>query len=433
MKKDDILKKQKEFLFPCTLHYYSEPLPFERGKGQYLWDTEGKKYLDFFGGIVTISVGHCNDAVVERIVEQVRKLQHTSTLFPHANLVTLAETMARITPGDLDKSFFTNSGTEANETAIEVARAHTGNFAVIALRHAYSGRSNLAATLTGQYTWKKNQIPAPGIVHAHNAYCYRCPFDNTYPSCNLMCATDMKELIETATSGAVAAFIAEPIQGIGGFITPPKEYFEITSKIVRDYGGLLISDEVQTGFGRTGKKWFGMEHYNVQPDIMTFAKGMANGVPIGATITRTTVADSLRGLTISTFGGNPVTAAAANAVIEYIEKEQLVDHAAVVGSYLRQQLLELQDKYPLIGDVRGMGLMWALELVKDRKTKEPAPEETSRVMEQAKNRGLIVGKGGLYGNVLRISPPLTISKADVDAAVRLLDQAFSQVGHPVSG
>lgn len=427
MKKAEILKKQNEFLFPCTITYYSEPLPLERGKGQYLWDTEGKKYLDFFGSIVSISVGHCNDAVVDKIIEQVRKLQHTSTLFPHENLVMLAEKMAHITPGDLSRSFFTNSGTEANETAVEAARAYTGNYPVIALRHSYSGRSNLAIAMTGHAAWKKNHLPSPGIVHAHNAYCYRCPFDKSYPSCNLICATDMKEMIETATSGEVAAFLAEPIQGVGGVITPPREYFEITSKIVRDHGGLFISDEVQTGFGRTGRKWFGIEHYNVQPDIMTFAKGMANGVPIGATITRASVAESLRGLTISTFGGNPVTAAAANAVIDYIEKERLVDNAALTGAYLQEQLLELQNRHSLIGDVRGMGLMWGLELVRDRKTKEPARQETAQVMERAKDNGLIIGKGGMHGNVVRISPPLTISKADVDEAARMLERAFLQV------
>ena len=428
MKKAEILRKHREFLFPCTMHYYSEPLPLERGKGQYLWDTEGKKYLDFFGSIVTINVGHCNDEIVEKIVDQTRKLQHTSTLFPHENLVTLAEKMARITPGNLKQSFFTNSGTEANETAVDAARAYTGNFHVVALRHSYSGRSSLAAGLTGQSPWKKHQAPVAGIVHAHNAYCYRCPFGRTYPSCDLICATDMKELIETTTSGSVAAFIAEPIQGVGGFITPPKEYFEITSRIVRDYGGVFIADEVQTGFGRTGGKWFGIEQYGVQPDLMTFAKGMANGFPIGATIARAEIAESLRGLTLSTFGGNPVAAAAANAVIDYIERERLVDNAAVVGDYLRQRLLELQENHLLIGDVRGMGLMWGIELVKDRRTKEPAPQETARIMEQAKDNGLIIGKGGLYGNVLRISPPLTISRADVDEAARLLNKTFSEVG-----
>jgi 4-aminobutyrate aminotransferase-like enzyme len=264
-------------------------------------------------------------------------------------------------------------------------------------------------------------------VHAHNAYCYRCPFEKTYPDCNLICARDIEEMIRTATSGQLAAFIAEPIQGVGGFVTPPKEYFPIVAEIIRRYGGVFISDEVQTGFGRTGGKWFGIEHWGVEPDIITTAKGMANGTPIGATIATPEIADSLKGLTISTFGGNPVTARAAKATIDFLESEKLLENAQVVGEYLKDRLKELQEKFPLIGDVRGMGLMQGVELVRNRKTKEPAVEETKRLMDQAKDNGLIIGKGGLYGNVIRISPALTCTRTDVDIALRLLERSFSQL------
>ena len=426
-RKDQILDKQKQYLFPSIITYYSEPLVLERGKGLHLYDIEGRDYLDFFGGILTVIAGHCNDKITDALVEQVRTLQHVSTLFPNVPQVELAEKLASIAPGRLQKSFFTNSGTEANETAIKIARAYTGRQEVVALRHSYSGRSALAMSLTANYAWRAGDPGNAGIVHAHNAYCYRCPFEKTYPACDLICARDIEELIRTATSGQLAAFIAEPIQGVGGFITPPKEYFPIVVEIIRKYGGVFISDEVQTGFGRTGGKWFGIEHWGIDPDVITAAKGMANGSPIGATIATPEVADSLKSLTISTFGGNPVSARAAKATIDFIESEGLIENARVVGKYLRERLNELQDKYSLIGDVRGMGLMQGLELVKDRKTKQPAVDEMKRLMERAKDNGLILGKGGLYGNVIRISPALTCSHGDVDDAIRLLDRSFSQL------
>jgi 4-aminobutyrate aminotransferase-like enzyme len=374
-----------------------------------------------------VIAGHCNDAITDALVDQARRLQHVSTLFPTEAQVDLAEKLARITPGRLQKSFFTNSGTEANETAILMARAYTGRHEVVALRHGYSGRSALAMSLTGNFSWRVGGPGVPGVLHAHNAYCYRCPFEKTYPDCNLVCARDIEEMIRTASSGALAAFIAEPIQGVGGFITPPPEYFSLVAGIVRKYGGVFISDEVQTGFGRTGGKWFGIEHWGVEPDMITAAKGMANGAPVGATVATPEIADSLKGLTISTFGGNPVTTRTAKATIDFIESENLLDNARVVGRYLRDRLEELQEKHPIIGDVRGMGLMQGVELVRDRKTKEPAVEEMKRLMDSTKDNGLIVGKGGLYGNVIRISPALVCTRSDVDAAVTVLDRCLGSV------
>lgn len=424
---EEVLRKHKEYLWPAITNYYQNPLVADRGQMQYLWDLEGRKYLDFFGGILTVSVGHANPKITGKIKAQVDRLQHTSTLYPNEAIVALAEKLAQITPGKLQKSFFTNSGTEANEAAILLARMATGSYDIVALRHAYSGSSQLAKAVTGQAPWRRAAVISVGIAHAINPYCYRCPLGLKYPDCGVACANDVENLIQTGTSGSIAAFIAEPIQGVGGFITPPPEYFKIVFKIVKKYGGLFIADEVQTGFGRTGKKWFGIEQWEVTPDIITCAKGMANGAPVGATITTSELAGSFIGLTISTFGGNPVTAVAARATIEVIEEEKLLENSHTVGTYLRGKLDALKEKYPVIGDVRGMGLMQALELVKDRETKEPAPEATVQLMERARDNGLLIGKGGLYSNVIRLSPPLNIAKADVDEAIRLLDKSLAEV------
>ncbi len=417
--------KYKKYVFPSVSAYYKEPLTMVRGQGKFLWDDQGRQYLDFFGGILTISVGHCHPEVTRRVTEQVGTLVHTSTIYHLQPQADLAERLAQLTPGNLQKTFFTNSGTEANETAVLLAKLYTDRQEIVALRHGYSGRSMLAISLTGHASWRSGGTHILGIKHAHNPYCYRCAMGLTYPGCELRCATDLEELIRTETSGQVAAFIAEPIQGVGGFVTPPKEYFQIAIPIVRKYGGVFICDEVQTGWGRTGGKMFGIEHYGVEPDIMTFAKGLANGAPIGATIARPEIADSWKGSTISTFGGNPVTMTAALATLDVIEKEDIPHNAEVVGAHLRQGLLALQEKYPCIGDVRGMGLMIGVELVHAHK--QPAADLVPRVFEKTRELGLLIGRGGLYGNVIRITPPMNITKADADVALAALDRAFASL------
>jgi 4-aminobutyrate aminotransferase-like enzyme len=433
MSREDIILADQQFLFPAVFHYYREPLVVVRARDQYVWDARGHQYLDFFGGIVTISVGHCNERVTRKVHEQLDTLQHVSTVFPTAPQAALARKLASITPaGQLNRSFFTNSGSEANEMAILTARCYTGSEEIVALRHSYHGRSSLTMGLTGQSSWRLAGAAQAGVTHAHNAYCYRCPFGLSYPNCELRCARDVEELIRTTTSGRIAAFVAEPIQGIGGFITPPPEYFSIVAGIVRRHGGIFISDEVQSGLGRTGGKWFGIEHYGVVPDIITGAKGLANGLPIGATIARPEVAAGLKGLTLSTFGGNPISATAAKAVLDFIEEENLLANAAETGAWLRGRLDELRDKYPLIGDVRGMGLMQAIELVRDRQTKEPATAETAHLMEATRDSGLLVGKSGLDGNVIRVSPPLNVTRADVDQFTRLLDASLERVSAGLS-
>jgi 4-aminobutyrate aminotransferase-like enzyme len=425
MTKEEILLAQSEHLFPCVFHYYQQPLVISHARNQYVWDVDGNQYLDFFGGIVTVSVGHCNEDVNRKVHKQMDRLQHVSTVFVNAPQAELAKKLAQITPGGkLTKSFFTNSGTEANEAAILAARCYTGSTEIVALRYAYHGRSSLAMGLTAQSNWRLGPVTQAGIVHAVNAYCYRCPYGLTYPSCEVRCAQDVGEAIRTSTSGQIAGFIAEPIQGVAGFVTPPKEYFPIVAQTVKKHGGVFISDEVQTGWGRTGGKWFGIEQWGVQPDIITSAKGLANGAPIGLTIARPEIADSVRGASISTFGGNPIATTAAKAVIDFIEDHKLSINAAEVGAHFRDKLLELQAKHPVIGDVRGMGLLQAIELVEDPLSKTPAVAETLAVMEAARENGILLGKGGLHGNILRFSPPLNISKSDVDEFTRLLDASL---------
>ncbi len=420
----------KEYLFPCVATYYKKPLTMVRGKGMHLTDAEGNEYLDFFGGILTVSVGHCNEAVNQAILEQNQILQHASTLYINEPQAKLAERLAKLTPGPLSKSFFTSSGTEANETAVMFARHATGRSDIVALRHAYSGRSEVTMNITAHASWRAMPSSVPYIKHAHNPYCYRCGLGLSYPSCDLRCARDIEELIQTTTTGEIAAFMAEPIQGVGGFITPPKEYFQEVLAIVRKYGGLFICDEVQTGWGRTGGKWFGIEHWGVQPDIMTFAKGLANGLPIGATIATPAVADSFRGLSIATFGGNPVSTRGALAVIDFIESNDLAGNAKVQGSRLRDGLEALKLKYPVIGDVRGMGLMQALEVIDPASPggKAPDPNRVLRIFEETRGLGLLIGKGGLYGNVIRLTPPLIVSAREVDDALEVLDKAFAAAG-----
>jgi 4-aminobutyrate aminotransferase-like enzyme len=427
MSNQETTSKHKDYLWKCATNYYTEPIALERGEGMYVWDEDGRKYLDCFGGVLVTSVGHANSHVNEAIMDQLQKIAHTSTLYASGPQVELAAKLAEITPGKLEKSYFTNSGTEADETAVIAAKLYTGRQEIISLRYSYSGRSMSALSAVGQSSWRVLPAQVPGYVQAVAPYCYRCPLKLTYPECEVACAKDIKELIETSTTGQVAAFIAEPIIGAGGFIVPPKEYFKEAVAIVRHYGGVFIADEVQTGWGRTGDKWFGIEHWDVEPDIMTCAKGMANGSPIGATIARQEIADAYPSLSFSTFGGNPVTMRAALATIEVIERENLAHNAKVTGDYLHEKLMGLQERYDAIGDVRGLGLMQGIEFIKDRKTKEPDAQTVGRVFDETKKRGVLLGKGGLYGNVIRIGPPLIATKDHVDELVTALEAGLEAV------
>ncbi|MGD0676729.1 MAG: aspartate aminotransferase family protein [Polyangiaceae bacterium] len=422
----DVSARYRESLFPSTATYYENPIALESGKGIYLYDFDGKEYLDFFGGILTVSVGHASDRVNAAVRAQLERLGHVSTLYPNLPIVELAERLIRLSPGKLEKAFFCTSGTEANETAVALAQAATGRQEIVALRHGYSGRSMLAQSLVGSSKYRAVTTQVAGIKHAHAPYCYRCPFGLHYPSCDLRCAQDIEDLIRTTTIGEIAGIILEPILGVGGFITPPPGWFALTLEIVRKYGGIFICDEVQTGFGRTGALW-GIDHEQVAPDVVTAAKGIANGFPISVVLTTTAIASAWKAGNISTFGGNPISCAAANATIEIIEHEGLVNNARVLGTALRDGLDLLKAKHSIIGDVRGRGLMQGVEIVRDERSGDRTPnvEGTLRMFEETKARGLLIGRGGLHGNVLRIAPPLVVSRGDVEHALAILDQSFA--------
>ena len=425
----DVVRQYEKYIFPQVKSLHTEPMVVTEGRGGRVKDLEQRTYLDFFGGILTVSLGHANAEVNRAVIAQVQRLSHISTLYPTLPMGELAERLARITPGALQKCFFTASGSEADEAAVMMAQSFTGNTEIIALRHGYSGRTQLAQGLTGSAAWRASGDRASVVRHALAPYCYRCPLKLTYPKCGVACARDVEELIQTTTSGRVAGMLAEPIQGVGGFITPPQEYFAIVAEIVRKYGGVFIADEVQTGFGRTGRMW-GIEHHGVEPDMMTMAKGIANGLPLGALVATAPVADSLDKSTISTFGGNPVSCAAANTVVDIVERDNLADHAGRQGERLRDGLLRIQRRFPArVGDVRGRGLMQAIELVTDETAgnRTPAPDLTQALLDAARTRGLLVGRGGTYGNVIRISPPLNVSAAEVDEALTILEQAMAAV------
>jgi alanine-glyoxylate transaminase/(R)-3-amino-2-methylpropionate-pyruvate transaminase len=428
--KAEVIALRKQYLSPGLITYYQEPLLVVEGKMQYLWDEAGKQYLDAFAGIVTVSVGHCHPVVVEKVRAQVGRLQHATTIYLHPTIALLGKKLADKMPAGsgLSQSYFTNSGSEANEVAVLSAREFTGNTEVIAVRNGYHGGTSLPMSLTAHGTWKFKSNPTLNVKHATPGYCYRCPYGLEYPSCDVRCARDVADLIRHETSGAVACFIGEPIQGVGGTVTPPREYFGIVYDIVRKAGGLCIADEVQTAFGRTGEHYWGFQNWGVTPDLVTMAKGLGNGVPIGAVVTRPEIAAMMKNrVHFNTFGGNPVSVTQGLATLDVIDAEGIQANAKAVGGHLKGRLIELQERHALIGEVRGMGLMLGVELVRDRGTKEPAGPEASRVLELCKDRGLLLGKGGLYGNTLRIKPPMCLTKTDADFLADCLDEVLELV------
>lgn len=423
----EIFQGQQDFLFPCVGHLYKEPVVMVKGEGMKVWDADGREYLDFFSGILSTSLGHCHPRIVSAISEQAQKLGHTSTLYVTEPQVQAARRLAEIAPGNLTRSFFSNSGTEAIDTAIMLACIHTGRTEVIALRGGYHGRSTLATNLTGLSSWRPLASSLPNIKHAVAPYPYRCKFDADCDNqCAEKCAQDLEEVILTTTNGKPAAFLAETIQGAGGFVAPPPGYHERAAEIIRGFGGVLIIDEVQAGFGRTGK-WFGIEHWGVVPDIMVIAKGIAGGMPVGATITTDEIAASWTSKTISTFGGNPICMAAMAEALAVMMEEDVPEKATARGAQLEAGLKALAEEFNWIGDVRGLGLMRAIELVTDRSTKEPDAARTSALMEETKAEGLLVGKAGLRDNVIRFGPSLLVTEAEVEGCLHRFREACIRV------
>jgi alanine-glyoxylate transaminase / (R)-3-amino-2-methylpropionate-pyruvate transaminase len=429
--RQEVLAMRQQYLSPGLLTYYKDPMLIVEGKMQYLWDETGKRYLDGFAGIVTVSVGHCHPKIVEKVREQVGKLQHVTTIYLHPTIGQFGKKLAEHMPegSNLTVTYFTNSGSEANEIAMLSAREFTGNNEIISLRNAYHGGTSATMGLTAHSTWKFKSNSTVGIKNALAPYCYRCPYGLEYPSCGLKCAHDVENVIKYETSGQVAAFIAESIQGVGGTIVPPPEYFSIVYDIVRKAGGLCIADEVQAGFGRTGTKFWGFENYGVEPDMVTMAKGIGNGVPLGACVSKPEIAKVMKNrIHFNTYGGNPISMTQGLATLEIIDSDGIQKNAHEIGNQLKKGLTELQSRHNLIGEVRGMGLMLGAELVRDRKTKEPANTEASEVLELARERGLLLGKGGLFSNTLRIKPPMCITKDDADFMIDCLDEVLGIVG-----
>ncbi|MBA3443790.1 MAG: aspartate aminotransferase family protein [Gemmatimonadales bacterium] len=425
--REEVLALRKRYVNPALFTLYRDPIMIVEGKMQYLFDETGRRYLDLFAGIVTVSCGHCHPKVLQRVQAQAAALQHATTIYLHPNLPLLAQKLASKMPAGLDVTYFVNSGSEANDLAVTMARLFTGNTDVIALRNAYHGGSPSAVGLTSHHTWKHPLPGQAGIHHALSPDPATSPLSGTAEEIASKSAADIRQLIRYSTPGRIAAFIAEPIQGVGGVTRGAPNYFRDAYSIVREYGGLCIADEVQTGFGRTGEHYWGFQNYGVVPDIVTMAKGIGNGAPLAAVTTRKEVAEALTSrIHFNTFGGNPVSMAAGLAVLEVIDEDGLQENARQVGARLLQGLRRLQKHHPLVGEVRGMGLMLGVELVTDRKTRVPAGPQTLEVLEAAREMGVLLGKGGLDGNVLRIKPPMCITLEDADFAVDVLDRALAR-------
>lgn len=424
----EVLAMRKEYLSPALFHYYKKPIMIVEGKGQYLFDETGRRYLDGFAGIVTVSVGHCHPKLVAAANAQNEILQHTTTIYLHPNIAEYGRALAEKMPGNLKVCYFVNSGSEANDLAVLMARAYTGNYDLLALRNCYHGGNAAGMGLTSHHTWKFNVPAGFGVHHALAPNPYRGFYGYDDPEAGRKYADDVKSVIDYATPGKVAGFFAESIQGVGGTIVFPEGYLQNAYAHVRAAGGVCIADEVQAGFGRTGTHYWGFETQGVIPDIVTMAKGIGNGVPLGAVVTTPEIARVLaERIHFNTFGGNPVVCAQGKAVLEVIEEEGLQANALKVGNHLLEGFRQLAGKHSMIGDVRGKGLMIGVELVKDRQTKEPAKEECARIFERAKDLGLLIGKGGLNGNVLRIKPPMCLHREDADFMLAVLDQALAEV------
>jgi len=423
--KDEVLALRKQFLNPTIFTYYAKPLMIVEGHMQYLYDETGRRYLDGFGGIVTVSVGHCHPKIVAAVNRQNEILQHTTTIYLNPCVAEYARDLAGRMPGDLKVCYFVNSGSEANDLAILMARAFTGNFDVLALRNCYHGGSMQTMGLTSHHTWKFNVPHSFGVHHAIFPDRLRGPYGYDDPQAGPKYAADVQNLIEFGTPGRVAAFIAESIQGVGGAVVFPDGYLKVAYEHVRAAGGLCIADEVQSGFARTGSHFWGFETQGVIPDIVTMAKGIGNGAALAAVVTTPAIAQALTSrIHFNTFGGNPVTCTQGRAVLQVIEEEGIQANAARIGTLLKAGFDALERKYDIIGDVRGLGLMLGIELVKDRTSKAPAKEECIRVFERCRELGLLIGKGGLHGNVLRIKPPMCLTAADADFMLDVLDTAF---------
>ncbi len=419
----ELLARHRQVLPSWMALYYQEPIAIVDGDGRRVWDAEGNEYLDFFGGILTTMTGYKVPEVVAAIREQAGKMLHTSTLYLIESQIELAEKLAQLSGIPDAKVFFTNSGTEANDAALMLATQYRRSNQVLAMRNSYHGRSHSTVAITGNRSWSATSLSPFEVTYVHSGYKYRSPFGHL-PDEEFIaaCVADLEHLLDVATAGDVACLIAEPIQGVGGFVAPPDGFFGALKEVTDRTGILFISDEVQTGWGRTGENFWGYQAHGITPDIITFAKGLGNGLALGGVIARAPVMDCLAANSISTFGGNPIATTGALANLEYLLEHDLQTNALKVGNRLKNGLDHLADRFDIVGEVRGKGLMVGVELVHSG-GKEPNPDAAARIMEESKSQGLLIGKGGLHGNVLRIAPPLSLTEEEVDEGLTILGAA----------
>jgi len=408
--------------------YYQDPIEIVHGHGRRVTDSNGKTYLDFFAGILTNALGYDVAEVSDAVRKQLDSgILHTSTLYLIRSQVELAEKIARLSKIPDAKVFFTNSGTEANETALMLATQFRRSHQVLAIRNSYHGRAFATVGITGNRGWAASALSPVKVSYVHGGYRYRSPFGHLSDADYIKaCTEDLVDVLQTSTSGDVACMIAEPIQGVGGFAVPPDGLYASFAEVLAEHGILFISDEVQTGWGRTGQSFWGIEAHGVVPDMMTFAKGLGNGLAIGGVVARGDVMDSLGANSISTFGGNPVSTVGAGAVLDYLTDHDLQANAETLGAELLAGLRAVAENHPIVGDVRGKGLMVGVELVKPG-GKSPHPEAAAAVLEETRAHGLLVGKGGLHNNVIRLAPPMTLTAEELSEALGILADAIAAV------
>ena len=414
---EEVMRLRRRHFPPAVTHLYDHPLMLVEGRGQYVFDEQGRRYLDAFAGIVTVHLGHAHPGVCHAVADQVARLGHTTNLYVHPEVSLYAAELASKLPAPLEVCFLVNSGSEATDLALALARAHTGSLDIIALRNGYSGLGAGAGSATGIGSWKTPLPVGAAVHHAATPDAYR----GIHGSSGAAYAADVADVIDCSTGGRVAGFIAESIQGVGGVVPLAPGYLPAVYATIRAAGGLCIADEVQTGFGRCGSAYWGFEMHGVTPDIVTMAKAIGNGYPLAAVCTTQRIASSFKSKWLSTFGGSPVAAAVGRAVLRAVDEEGLVERARHLGGTLRERLQALQAKHSVIGDVRGVGLLQGIELVSNRATKQPAAQQTAQVLQRARELGLLLGRGGRHGNVLRITPPMCITGEDVDFLCDALD------------
>ncbi len=424
---EDLYARTRATLPAWLAIYYDEPIAIDRGEGRYVWDLEGNRYLDFFGGILTTITGYRIPEVTEAIKKQADKVLHTSTLYLSEPMVELAEQIAELSGIPDAKVFFTPSGTAATDAALMLSTTYRRSNQVLALRNSYHGRSFTAVAVTSHRSWSPTSFTGLSVSFVHGGYRLRSPFghldDEAYTAA---CVADLRQVIDMMTSGDVACFIAEPIQGVGGIATPPDGFFGAFKEVLDEYGILYISDEVQTGWGRTGEHFWGYQAHGITPDLVTFAKGVGNGLALGGVVARAEIMDSFEANSISTFGGNPLATAGALANLKYLLENDLQGNALKQGARMRDILEPVVDEAEWIAELRGKGLMLAVETVAPGGV-EPDAAKAAALMEATKERGLLLGKGGLYGNVLRIAPPLSITDEETEEGAAIIVDAIREL------